>query len=117
AKAKNDFGIDAVEYVNQLCKDKAKDKDYLKELKMRCDDIGVTSVLIMCDEEGCLGNTDDTGRLLAVDNHKKWVEAAQLLGCHAIRVDAYGEGTREAVAAAATDGLARLSQFAKDFNF
>lgn len=115
AKAKNDFGISAVEYVNQFFKDKAKDQTYLRELKKRCDDLGVTSVLIMCDGEGGLGDTDAKKRMQAVDNHKKWVEAAQFLGCHSIRVNAYGEGTREAVAKSATEGLASLSQFAKDF--
>ncbi|MFZ6001818.1 MAG: sugar phosphate isomerase/epimerase, partial [Bacteroidota bacterium] len=42
AKAKNDFGISAVEYVNQFFQDKAKDTAYLTELKKRCDDLGVT---------------------------------------------------------------------------
>jgi sugar phosphate isomerase/epimerase len=115
AKAKNDFGIDAVEYVNQFFKDKAKDKGYLSDLKKRCDDLGVTSVLIMCDGEGGLGDTQAARRMEAVENHKKWVEAAQFLGCHSIRVNAYGEGSREDVAKAATDGLAQLSQFAKDY--
>jgi sugar phosphate isomerase/epimerase len=116
AKAKNDFGIDAVEFVNQFFKDKAKDHAYLTELKQRCGDLGVTSVLIMCDGEGGLGNTEEKSRVEAVDNHKKWVEAAQFLGCHSIRVNAYGEGAREAVGQAATDGLRRLSEFAKDYN-
>jgi sugar phosphate isomerase/epimerase len=116
AKAKNDFGIDAIEYVNQFFKDKAQDKAYLSELKMRCDDEGVKSILIMCDGEGYLGNLDEAKRNEAVDNHKKWVEAAQFLGCHSIRVNAYGEGSREEVAATATDGLRSLSMFAKDFN-
>ena len=116
AKAKNDFGIDAIEYVNQFFIDKAQDKAYLSELKMRCDDEGVKSVLIMCDGEGYLGNLDEAKRNEAVDNHKKWVEAAQFLGCHSIRVNAYGEGSREEVAAAATDGLRSLSMFAKDVN-
>jgi sugar phosphate isomerase/epimerase len=69
----------------------------------------------MCDGEGGLGDTDLKKRLQAVDNHKKWVEAAQFLGCHSIRVNAYGEGTREAVAEAATDGLRTLSEFCKRF--
>ena len=34
-RAKRDFGIDAVEYVNQFFKDKAKDTAYLTELKKR----------------------------------------------------------------------------------
>ncbi len=116
AKAKNDFGISAVEYVNQFFKDKATDQSYLTELKTRCQDLDVTSVLIMCDGEGFLGDLDVKKRNEAVDNHKKWVEAAQLLGCHSIRVNAFGRGTREEVAEAATDGLRSLSMFAKDFD-
>jgi sugar phosphate isomerase/epimerase len=116
AKAKNDFGISAVEYVNQFFMDKAKDQSYLKELKKRCDDNGVTSVLIMIDSEGYLGDTNKKARDLTVENHKKWVEAAKFLGCHSIRVNAYGEGTREEVAKAATEGLRLLSEFAKSFD-
>lgn len=112
-KAKNDFGISAVEYVNQFFKDKAKDQAYLADLKKRCDDLGVTSVLIMIDGEGGLGDVNKTKRTQAVDNHKKWVDAAKFLGCHSIRVNAYGEGAREEVARAATDGLRTLSEFAK----
>ena len=36
---KKEFGIEAVEYVNQFFKDKAEDKTYLQELKNRCDDL------------------------------------------------------------------------------
>ncbi len=116
AKAKNDFDISAVEYVNQFFKDHAQDQVYLAELKQRCDDNGVESVLIMCDGEGYLGDLDSAKRIEAVDNHKKWVEAAKFLGCHSIRVNAFGKGTREEVAATATDGLRSLAEFAKDFD-
>lgn len=116
AKAKNEFDIDAVEYVNQFFMDKATDKTYLGELKKRCDDLGIASVRIMIDEEGDLGNTNEAERTKAVENHYKWVEAAQFLGCTDIRVNARGEGTAEEVAAAAADGLGRLTTFAKDYN-
>lgn len=116
AKAKNDFGITGVEYVNQFFMDKAKDKAYLADLKQRADDHGVTNVLIMCDGEGELGDLDAKLRTKAVENHYKWVEAAQLLGCHSIRVNAAGNGKAEEVAKAAADGLGRLTDFAKDFN-
>jgi sugar phosphate isomerase/epimerase len=114
AKAKNDFDISAVEYVSQFFMDKAKDQSYLNELKKRCDDNGVTSVLIMVDGEGNLGDANKTLRDKTVDNHKKWVDAAKFLRCHSIRVNAYGEGTREEVAKAATDGLWLLSDYAKN---
>jgi sugar phosphate isomerase/epimerase len=113
AKAKNDFGISAVEYVNQFFKDKANDQAYLTDLKKRCDDLDVTSVLIMVDGEGNLGELDKKKRTAAVDNHKKWVEAAKFLGCHSIRVNAYGEGSEAEVQKSATEGLRALSEFAK----
>jgi sugar phosphate isomerase/epimerase len=111
-KAKNDFGIEAVEYVNQFFKDKAKDMTYLGEMKKRTDDNGITNVLIMIDGEGGLGDTDAKARKTAVENHYKWVEAAKFLGCHSIRVNAYGEGTSEEVQKAAIDGLGKLTEFA-----
>lgn len=82
-------GINAVEYVNQFFKDKAKDMAYLKEMKTRAEGEGVTSVLIMCDGEGMLGAATQEERTQTVENHKKWVEAARFLGCHSIRVNAY----------------------------
>lgn len=115
-KAKKDYGITGVEYVNQFFKDKAKDKNYLADMKKRSDDNGVTSVLIMCDGEGELGDLDPKKRTQAVENHYKWVEAAQFLGCHSIRVNAAGHGTADEVKKAAIDGLGRLTDFAKDFN-
>lgn len=116
SKAKNDFGISAIEYVNQFFKDKAEDQSYLAQMKTRAEDNGVSSLLIMIDGEGNLGDADAKARLQAVENHYKWVEAAQFLGCHSIRVNAGGEGTMEEVAKNATDGLRTLSEFAKDFN-
>ena len=111
ATAKNEFGIDAVEYVNQFFKDKANDQQYLQELKQRAEDVGVENVLIMVDGEGHLGNLLKEERNKAVENHYKWIEAAKFLGCHAIRVNAAGEGTSEEVMKAAIDGLGKLSEF------
>lgn len=113
AKAKNDFGISAVEYVNQFFKDKAKDNTYLTELKKRCDDNGVTSVLIMVDNEGAMADLDAKKRSLAVDNHRQWVDAAKFLGCHSIRVNCFGEGTPDEVAKTGADGLRKLSEYAQ----
>ena len=85
--AREQYGIEGVEFVNQFFKDKAQDSAYLKDLKARADDNGVTCVLIMIDGEGDLSSRDGTARNKAVDNHKKWVDAAAALGCHAIRVN------------------------------
>lgn len=108
---REEYGIEAVEYVNSFFKDKAEDRAYLTELKTRCDDHGITSVLIMCDGEGAIGNPDDAARTQAVENHYRWVEAARFLGCHAIRVNARSDGLPEEQRDLAADGLRRLTEF------
>jgi sugar phosphate isomerase/epimerase len=85
--ARDDYDIEAVEFVNQFFKDKAHDEAYLKDLKKRADDSGVTCVLIMIDGEGDLSAREAAERSKAVENHKKWVDAATSLGCHAIRIN------------------------------
>lgn len=113
--AKEEFGIDAIEYVNQFFKDKATDSDYLAELKKRCDDHGVRSLLIMVDGEGALGDADEARRAEAVENHKKWLEAARTLGCHSIRVNAQSSGSYAEQLALAADGLGRLGEAADQY--
>lgn len=113
-KAKEAFGIDAVEYVNSFFKEKGS-ATYDAELKKRCDDLGVTSVLIMCDGEGALGDADEKKRAKAVENHKKWLETAQRLGCRAIRVNAQSAGSYEEQRDRAADGLRKLCETAKPF--
>ena len=91
--AKQEFGIDAIEYVNQFFKDKANDKKYLADLKQRSEDEGVRNLLIMIDGEGQLGAPDQAERAKSVKNHHKWVDAARFLGCHSIRVNAGSRGS------------------------
>jgi sugar phosphate isomerase/epimerase len=109
--AKTEFGIEGVEYVNQFFKDKAKDEKYLAELKQRCADNGVTSVLIMCDGEGNLGDPDAKKRQQAVENHHRWVDAAKFLGCHSIRVNAHSAGTYDEQIKLVADGLRKLTEY------
>ncbi len=107
------FGIDGVEYVNTFFKDKARNSAYLAEMNLRAEDAGVRQLLIMIDEEGGLGETNDTLRKQAVDNHRKWLDAAHTLGCQSIRVNAYGDSTDRAARHTATvEGLGELATLA-----
>ena len=110
--AKMKYDIDAVEYVNQFFKDKAKDISYLNQLKQRCTDNGVTSVLIMVDQEGLLGDKDNTQREQAVENHYKWVEASKHIGGHAIRVNLHGDSNAQEWHEASVKSLRKLTEFA-----
>jgi sugar phosphate isomerase/epimerase len=110
--ARRDYGLAAVEYVNTFFKDKARDTSYLRELQRRADGAGVRSLLIMCDGEGQLGDVDAGKRAQAVENHYRWVEAARLLGCHSIRVNADSQAASPAEQMKlAADGLRRLAEF------
>jgi sugar phosphate isomerase/epimerase len=112
-KARKDYGLDGVEYVNRFFIDKVKDQTYLAELRNRCKDVGVKSLLIMCDDLGDLAETDAAKRTKTIENHFPWVDAAHFLGCHSIRVNCAGKGTESEVAAAGIDGLRRLSEYAR----
>lgn len=119
-KARNDFGIEAVEYVNGFFggkkmhfKEAAKNKVYLNELLKRSKDAGVFNHLIMVDDEGPLALPNDKERLQAVDNHKKWIEAAKHLGCRTVRVNLHGDGESASKKTASVDSLSRLGEFAK----
>ncbi len=110
------LGIDGIEYVNQFFKDKAEDAAYLSQMNQRAVDADVTQLLIMIDGEGGLGDTDDAKRKEAIENHYKWVDAAKTLGCHSIRVNAFGEGSSEDVGKAAVQGLGGVSEYAAKEN-
>ena len=123
AVAKKDYNISAVEYVNGLFggtkmdfKEAGKNSTYLNELLKRSKDAGVFNHLLMVDDEGPLALPDDKVRLQAIDDHKKWIEAAKLLGCLTVRVNLHGDGTPEAKKTASIDSLSRLGDFAKSMN-
>jgi len=109
--AREDFGLEAIEYVNSFFKDKAKDGAYLAQMNQRAADHGIYQHLIMCDGEGRLGDPDEAARRTAVENHHKWVDAAKTLGCATIRVNAASDGSWEEQAKLAADGLRRLCEY------
>ena len=114
--AKTEFGISAVEYVNSFFFEKARDRKYLNKMKTRANDHDVRSLLIMCDNEGNLGDPDKNKRYKAVENHYKWAEAAAFLGCHSIRVNARSDDklSYDNQLNLAADGLSRLVDFCSD---
>ena len=115
SKAKS-LGFEGIEYVNQFFKDKAKDNMYLHQMNVRAKSAGIEQLLIMIDGEGSLATPDSNELKQSVDNHRKWIDAASALGCHSIRVNCFGVGTSEDVAAAGIDGLSMLSEIAATQN-
>lgn len=112
--AREQFGFEAVEYVNSFFF--RKNENYFKELNKRSDDAGVQNLLIMVDEEGFLGDPDKKERLQVVERHKRWLEAAAILGCHSIRVNAHSMGDKEEQMKLVADGLSKLCDSAETYN-
>ena len=93
--AKEDFGLSGIEYVNTLME--VPTEAYLRKLKKNAEDHGVTSVLIMVDDEGDGCSHTKEGRTQFAINHRKWIDAAQFLGCHAIRTNCRGSQVAQKV--------------------
>lgn len=116
ARMSQGFGCVGLEYVNAFFKDKATDVSYLKEMNSRAEDHQQKNILIMIDGEGGLAEKNANKRLVNIENHYKWVEAAQVLGCHSIRVNLSGGEDRLDAQKAGIDSLNRLAEFAKSYD-
>jgi sugar phosphate isomerase/epimerase len=111
AATAHEMGFEAVEYVNTFFKKRAQDETYLGEMRKRARDHGVSSLLIMVDGEGDLGDPDAGRRRRAVERHHRWVDAAKFLGCHSIRVNARSKGSPDEQMKLAADGLRQLCEY------
>ncbi|WP_420149268.1 sugar phosphate isomerase/epimerase family protein [Spirosoma sp.] len=124
ARTKKDFGINVLEYVSMFFNNKHTDQAYLKELRQRCDDLGMKNNLIMVDGAN-IADLDATKRQQAVEAHHAWVDAAKYLGCSSIRVN-LGDTSKaltgapddpaEEAAKAAADGYHKLLEYAAKSN-
>jgi len=86
--ARNDFGLNGIEFVNTLFE--VPTEGYLQRLKKNAADNGVSMVLIMVDDEGDGCSPTKEQRRQFEINHRKWIDAAAYLGCHAIRTNCRG---------------------------
>ncbi|WP_117879467.1 sugar phosphate isomerase/epimerase family protein [Aureibaculum luteum] len=119
AKKAKELGFDGIEYVTQLYNEQLKtmSMEALQDsLKAKSTTYGVQNVLIMVDGEGNLASSNEKERNEAIENHKKWVDAAAFLGCHAIRVNLNGATEKEAWIEASVKGLGNLAKYGASKN-
>ena len=86
--AREEFKIGGLEFVNQFFENPTL--EYQNQLKRNLNTYGVTPVLIMVDDEGNLAAEDRQERIQAAIAHRKWIDIASYLGCHAIRCNMGG---------------------------
>lgn len=122
-KAKN-WGFEGLEYVSQLYDPELSDANYSEEAmaafveksNAEAKKHGLKNVLIMIDGQGNLAVSDEAERNETVEKHKKWVDAAAAMGCHAIRVNLNGSTDPEEWKKNSVDGLTKLATYAKTKN-
>lgn len=111
-----ELGFEGVEYVALFFKDHAEDTTFLHKMNERAASAGIRQLLIMIDGEGDLGDSDPVNRNAAVENHKKWIRAGKYLGCHSIRVNAFGSGTKEDQMENIATSLKALGEYAAQYH-
>jgi len=119
ARIADSLGFETIEFVSQLYEEQIKEIGFdsvIDKLKAESQKYGLKNNLIMVDHEGDLADPNPEMRKLAVENHKKWVDAAQKLGCQAIRVNTFGTNDPEEWKVTVAYGLRALSEYAATKN-
>jgi len=123
AKLANDLGFKGLEYVNALYPDvmESKDKDvaiqeFIDKNNALALKYKMQNILIMIDSEGDLSSSNEKERIRAIENHKKWIDAANKMGCSAVRLNLNGENDVEPWIKNSIESLNALSAFAKPLN-
>ena len=119
ASQAKEMGFEGLEYVSQLYKFEVEKLGFgvvIDSLKTLSEREKIQNVLIMVDDEGDLADPDESKRDHAVENHKRWIDAAAILGCHSIRVNTFGTNDPEVWKTSVVDGLRKLSEYAATKN-
>lgn len=123
AKIAHELGFEGLEYVNALYSDVTNSEDKasaMEEFIARNNDLAakynLKNVLIMIDGEGDLASSNPEERMIAVENHKLWIDAASKMNCSAIRINLKGEKEIENWIKYSVESFGALGEYAKPLN-
>ena len=119
AQKAKELGFNAIEYVSTLYRrelEKMNISELTKKLISNSKDYNIKNLLIMVDQEGDLSSSNSNEILQSIDKHKKWIEMANELGCHSVRVNLNGEDDIEKWKDNSIIGLTKLCEFADNIN-
>ena len=123
AQVAKSFNFSGIEYVNALYDNvmKVRDGDMSKAItfwarknKKLAEINDIKNVLIMIDEIEGLAEENKSRRLKAVDNHKMWIDAAEIMGCESVRLNLYGSSNAEKWKDLSIKSLSDLGSYAKN---
>lgn len=119
AQSAKEMGFEGLEFVSQLYDKEIERLGFdvvIDSIKTLSEKNAIQNVLIMVDGEGDLADPNEELRNEAVEKHKKWIDAAEKLGCHSIRVNTFGTNDLELWKVTVVDGLRKLSTYAATKN-
>ena len=123
ARLSSELGFEGLEYVNQLYPDVMDSEDksaaiaaFVEKNNVLAAQYKLQNVLIMIDSEGDLASSDENTRSDAIANHKLWIDAANQMGCSAVRLNLFGESDPEKWVANSILSLTDLADYAADKN-
>ncbi|MGC6422119.1 MAG: sugar phosphate isomerase/epimerase family protein [Flavobacteriaceae bacterium] len=121
----NEFGVSGAEYWNLPLAAHRKDASFLKELKLRALDVGVTNTLMLIDlinlkdrnRGPSLVSSQKEERSQAVVAHQEWMDVAKSIGCSAVRVNLWSEGMAASeVTKTSEESLGKLLEYGTERN-
>lgn len=123
ARLASELGFEGLEYVSQLYPDVMDSEDksaaiaaFVEKNNVLAAQYKLQNVLIMIDSEGDLASSDENTRSEAIANHKLWIDAANQMGCSAVRLNLFGESDPEKWVANSILSLTDLADYAADKN-
>ena len=123
AQVAKSFNFSGIEYVTALYDNvmKVRDGDMSKAItfwarknKKLAEINDIKNVLIMIDEIEGLAEENKSRRLKAVENHKMWIDAAEIMGCESVRLNLYGTSNAEKWKDLSVKSLSELGSYAKN---
>lgn len=112
--AAHSLGFKNVDFVSQFFPDEIDNLTYFADLSEYARILGIQSPLLLIDEAVNLGDADPSKRQKSINQHKKWLNAAKTLGCEAIRINAYGDGSQEELLDRITPSILDLCQYGQE---
>jgi sugar phosphate isomerase/epimerase len=111
---KQTLGISNIEFAAEFCGDLWDEPAKADEVRRASEQAGVKNRVFLCGAGKGLDATSAAERKESLEEHLRWAEVVERLGCEYIRVRASTEGDRQAQLDSAARGIGELCAALKD---
>jgi L-ribulose-5-phosphate 3-epimerase len=108
AFAKQKLGITNIEFAAEFCQTLYESPDQADAIREQSLALGVKNRILLCADGSALDSPTEAERATAVDEHRKWAQVAERLGCESIRVRASTIGSPKQQLEHAVAGISAL---------